>query len=40
LNENFGFLGFAVIGLFVGCWAISIAVYKWRRLDAFTPDQA
>jgi len=40
LNQNFGILGFAVIGLFVVCWAISIAVYKWRRLDGFTPDQA
>ncbi|HKO17319.1 MAG TPA: HoxN/HupN/NixA family nickel/cobalt transporter [Acidobacteriaceae bacterium] len=40
LNGNFGILGFAVIGLFVVCWAISIAVYKWRRLDGLAPDQA
>ena len=40
LNQNFGLLGFAVMGLFAGCWVISIAVYKWRRLDALAPDRA
>lgn len=40
LNGNFGILGFAVIGLFVVCWAVSIALYKWRRLDGLAPDQA
>ena len=40
LNENFGLLGFAVMGLFVACWGVSIAVYKWRRLDGLAPDQA
>jgi high-affinity nickel-transport protein len=40
LNQNFGLLGFAVMGLFVGCWVVSIAVYKWRRLDGLAPDQA
>jgi high-affinity nickel-transport protein len=40
LNENFGLLGFAVMGLFVACWVVSIAVYKWRRLDGLAPDQA
>ena len=40
LNQNFGLLGFAVVGLFAGCWVISIAVYKWWRLDALAPDRA
>ena len=40
LNQNFGLLGFAVIALFACCWAISIAVYKWRRLDGLAPDRA
>ena len=40
LNQNFGLLGFAVVGLFAGCWVISIAVYKWRRLDALAPERA
>lgn len=33
LGERFNVLGFAIIGLFVVCWAISFAIYKWRRLD-------
>ncbi|HXX15204.1 MAG TPA: HoxN/HupN/NixA family nickel/cobalt transporter [Candidatus Eremiobacteraceae bacterium] len=33
LNENFGTLGFFIVGLFVFSWIVSIAVYKWRRLD-------
>lgn len=33
LNENFGTLGFFIIGLFVLSWVVSIAVYKWRRFD-------
>jgi nickel/cobalt transporter (NiCoT) family protein len=33
LNDNFGTLGFFIIGLFIVSWIISIAVYKWRRFD-------
>jgi high-affinity nickel-transport protein len=33
LNDNFGLLGYFIIGLFAASWVISIAVYKWRRLD-------
>ena len=39
LNQNFGLLGFAVMGLFAGCWVVSIAVYRWRRLDGLAADQ-
>jgi high-affinity nickel-transport protein len=39
LNENFGILGFAVIGLFVLSWAISIGLYRWRRFDLLEPDR-
>jgi nickel/cobalt transporter (NiCoT) family protein len=28
LNENFGFLGFLLIGIFVACWLISMAIYR------------
>jgi nickel/cobalt transporter (NiCoT) family protein len=35
LNDNFGTLGFFIIGLFAVSWIISIAIYKWRRLDRF-----
>jgi nickel/cobalt transporter (NiCoT) family protein len=33
LNENFGTLGYLIVGLFVVSWIISVAFYKWRRFD-------
>jgi high-affinity nickel-transport protein len=33
LNENFGTLGYFIIGLFALSWIVSIAFYKWRRFD-------
>jgi high-affinity nickel-transport protein len=33
LNDNFGVLGYCIIVLFAASWAISIAIYKWRRFD-------
>ncbi|MBV9699590.1 MAG: HoxN/HupN/NixA family nickel/cobalt transporter [Candidatus Eremiobacteraeota bacterium] len=37
VNENFGTLGFIIIGLFVASWLVSIGVYKLLRYDeAFT----
>lgn len=33
LNDNFGVLGYFIIGLFAASWIVSIAVYKWRRFD-------
>ena len=33
LNDNFGALGYFIVALFALSWIISIAVYKWRRLD-------
>src|SRR5271154_5676632 len=35
LNDNFGTLGYFIIGLFAISWIISIAVYKWRGIDRF-----
>jgi high-affinity nickel-transport protein len=35
LNDNFGMLGYFIIGLFAMCWIVSIAIYKWRRIDRF-----
>jgi len=32
-NQNFGFLGFAIIGVFVASWIVSILVYRWRFYD-------
>jgi high-affinity nickel-transport protein len=33
LNGNFGTLGYFIVGLFAVSWIVSIAFYKWRRLD-------
>jgi high-affinity nickel-transport protein len=33
LNNNFGALGYCIIGIFVLSWIASIAFYKWQRLD-------
>jgi high-affinity nickel-transport protein len=35
LNDNFGTLGYFIVGLFAVSWVISIAIYKWRKLDRF-----
>jgi nickel/cobalt transporter (NiCoT) family protein len=35
LNNNFGMLGYFIVGLFAISWIVSIAVYKWRRFDEF-----
>jgi high-affinity nickel-transport protein len=33
LNENFGALGYLIIGIFVVCWAASVVVYRLNRYD-------
>jgi high-affinity nickel-transport protein len=33
LNENFGLLGYGIIGVFALSWIVSIVIYKWRRFD-------
>jgi high-affinity nickel-transport protein len=33
LNDRLGSFGFAVIGIFVGCWAVSTIVYRLKRYD-------
>jgi len=33
LNDNFGTLGFIIVGVFALCWGLSLAFYKWRRFD-------
>jgi nickel/cobalt transporter (NiCoT) family protein len=35
LNDNFGTLGYLIVGLFAVSWIISIAFYRWRQLDRF-----
>jgi high-affinity nickel-transport protein len=38
LNDNFGILGYLIVGLFALSWVVSIAVYKWRRFDDLELD--
>jgi nickel/cobalt transporter (NiCoT) family protein len=38
LNDNFGVLGFFIVGVFALCWAASVAFYKWRRFDDLELD--
>jgi high-affinity nickel-transport protein len=33
LNNNFGYLGYSIIGIFFVSWLVSIAVYKVKRYD-------
>jgi len=33
LNENFGTLGYCIVGLFALSWIVSVSIYKWRRYD-------
>ena len=33
LNGNFGLLGYGIVALFALSWAVSIAIYRWRRFD-------
>jgi high-affinity nickel-transport protein len=33
LNDNFGTLGYVIIGFFALAWILSIAFYKWQRFD-------
>ena len=33
INDNFGFVGLAVIGIFVVCWAVSIVFYRINCYD-------
>ena len=33
LNDNFGYLGYSIIGIFLLSWIVSVAVYKFKRYD-------
>jgi nickel/cobalt transporter (NiCoT) family protein len=40
LNSNFGLLGYFIVALFAASWAVSIAIYRWRRFDLLEPEEA
>ncbi|MDE1180805.1 HoxN/HupN/NixA family nickel/cobalt transporter [Paraburkholderia sp.] len=33
LNDNFGMIGYVIVGVFVVSWLVSAAVYRWQRFD-------
>jgi high-affinity nickel-transport protein len=33
LNDNFGVLGYVIIGIFAASWLASIAIYRLKRYD-------
>jgi high-affinity nickel-transport protein len=33
LNDNFGLLGYCIVGIFALSWLVSVAVYRWRGFD-------
>ncbi|AMM15779.1 HoxN/HupN/NixA family nickel/cobalt transporter [Burkholderia sp. PAMC 28687] len=33
LNDNFGMIGYVIVGVFAASWLISAAVYRWKRFD-------
>jgi nickel/cobalt transporter (NiCoT) family protein len=33
LGGRFNLIGFFIIGLFAACWALSFAIYRWKRFD-------
>jgi high-affinity nickel-transport protein len=33
LSDNFGTIGFVIIGVFIASWLISTAIYKIRKYD-------
>jgi high-affinity nickel-transport protein len=38
INENFGLLGYGIIGLFVAGWAASLAIYRIKGFDRIEAD--
>ncbi|MFM0738728.1 HoxN/HupN/NixA family nickel/cobalt transporter [Paraburkholderia xenovorans] len=33
LNDNFGVIGYVIVGVFIVSWLVSAAFYKWKRFD-------
>jgi high-affinity nickel-transport protein len=40
LNDNFGLLGYAIIGVFVASWLISVLIYRARGYDSLDVKRA
>ena len=33
LNDNFGVIGYVIVGLFILCWIVSFMIYRAKRYD-------
>lgn len=33
LNDNFGLVGYVIVGVFIVSWLCSVVVYRWKRFD-------
>ncbi|WDZ96758.1 HoxN/HupN/NixA family nickel/cobalt transporter [Herbaspirillum sp. WKF16] len=40
LSDNFGVIGYLIIGVFMAGWLLSLLIYKWRRYDEMELPQA
>ena len=40
LNDNLAHFGYFVVALFALTWALSAAIYKWKRFDTLPGQQA
>jgi high-affinity nickel-transport protein len=40
LNDNFGMLGYLIIGIFAVSWAVSILLYRFNDYDRLEPSAA
>ena len=40
LNENFGLLGYAIVGIFVVSWIVSVLIYRLKRYDEIAATRA
>jgi len=39
LNDSLSNFGLIVIGVFVSCWLLSVAIYRWRGYDNLVTEQ-
>ncbi len=37
LNDNFGTLGYVIVGIFAAAWALSTIIYRLKRYDDIEP---
>jgi high-affinity nickel-transport protein len=33
LNDNFGVIGYVIVGIFILCWIVSFMIYRVKRYD-------